>query len=396
MARAKTTLWAGILAVLAIALVLWILTAVPEAPDDSPKRTAGPDVPAGTGGAANSGISPAPGSGMADAGSVDTLPDLKAALAAARQAVETRQPPQEVAEAFEHLRTAVHAAMPDIAAAEIIRELESGWDSSTGLPFTVGQEGVLDSAPTWRSWLIDLLGQTDPTAFEAYSRQLLASTASSDEYTVALRNLAWVADTDAGWNEVILGFRTMLTRPEWMESPGMGLLESFDVAVAAGPETIPDLAQILQRPGRSDTDNALTHAAFVALDRLLLADPEGFLDIIGQNPALLQSAPDAAASLYSRLDVSETRQRQFLESWLVSQSATSDSIRYFFEILPNVNRFDGHRLVTPLGEAETTTSAAQADSTALGVLQSWLQDPRFANHRKDIQAAIDRLSAQEP
>ncbi|MFY7962933.1 MAG: efflux RND transporter permease subunit, partial [Elsteraceae bacterium] len=44
----------------------------------------------------------------------------------------------------------VHAADPHEAAAALIQGLETGLDESTGLPFIVGAEGVLDESPTYR------------------------------------------------------------------------------------------------------------------------------------------------------------------------------------------------------------------------------------------------------
>jgi len=62
---------------------------------------------------------------------------------------------------------------PDESAAAIIHELESGRDVSTGLEFEVGDEG-LQSAPTWRVFLLDLLGTIDPKAAADFCRALLA------------------------------------------------------------------------------------------------------------------------------------------------------------------------------------------------------------------------------
>lgn len=299
----------------------------------------------------------------------------------------------EISKAFEKLRAAVHAAPPNITAAALISELENGWDADTGLLFVVGEEGVLDSAPTWRTWLIDLLGQTDPASFENYSRLLVARMGSQDEFALALRNLTWVAGDDSGWSEVARNFETMVSQTQWLAEPSTGFLEAFDVAVAFGVESVPTLARFLDAPDKRSRD-ALARAAFVALDRLMLSDPDGFLRVLEGAPGLLQAAPEEKASLLSRLDPESLEQAAYVERWLTGSDAKTDSVRYFFEIFPNPNRFDGPRLVTASGESPATGPQAVQDDAAVALLQKWRQDPRQQNHRDAIEAAISRLSRQ--
>lgn len=91
-----------------------------------------------------------------------------------------------------------------MAAEALIAELQTGRDLETGLQFVVGAEGVLDEAPSYRSALLDLLGQTDPEAALHFSQSILENTQSPDEYALALRNVAWMSLGPDGMQATLL------------------------------------------------------------------------------------------------------------------------------------------------------------------------------------------------
>ncbi|MCU0749383.1 MAG: hypothetical protein MUF13_07550, partial [Akkermansiaceae bacterium] len=104
-----------------------------------------------------------------------------------------RSPDAETSrEILEALRQTIREA-PDEqeAAAALASYLKSGVDVFTKLPFEVGEEGMLATAPTLRTALLDLLVTLDPTLALELARTIMNQTSSPDEYAIALRNLAW-------------------------------------------------------------------------------------------------------------------------------------------------------------------------------------------------------------
>jgi hypothetical protein len=88
------------------------------------------------------------------------------------------------------LRAALLALPTNEAVAEIRRFLDSKADAPTHSGFKVGRTGLLDEAPTLRTFLLDELARLDPSAAGEYAKVILANKDSPDEWAVALRNLA--------------------------------------------------------------------------------------------------------------------------------------------------------------------------------------------------------------
>lgn len=297
-------------------------------------------------------------------------------------------PLENVLAAFTKLRELVHALPPEVAAETLIALLRSGRDAATGLPFAVGEEGVLDSAPTFRTSLMDLLGQTTPDQAAAYSWEILAHTSSSDEYPLALRNIAW-ARTAPGWTPAMQqAFAKMLQNPVWMREPSGGFLEGFDFAVDQGKPGILQMAGVLADAKAAGND-AVGRAAFIALDRLMLRDPGAVVQVLRENPSMLSSAPDELASLASRLDVRDPAQRAYLEDYLAHQSPGSPTTAYFFSVFPNGNRFDAPRLVTT--SEPTVEAMSEIDRATLQAVLAWRRDPRFSQHSAALAEVELRL-----
>jgi hypothetical protein len=301
--------------------------------------------------------------------------------------------PAELLSELEALRQALLAADPTSAAAALIEELRRGVDRSTGLPFLVGPEGVLDSAPTWRTSLLDWLGQMDPREAAAYSREVLATTNSADEYALALRNFVWATPPPLATAEVADYLQNMLERPEWRQNPSAGYLEAFDIALELGPTGLNQMAEALRSAASGDqkSDRAIEHAAFVALDRMFLRDPNQFIETMERSPELLQNLPDHRASLYSRLDVREGAQTVFLEKYLIGTAPDSPEMLYFFSVFPNPNRFVNHRLVSQPSAEATTEPMAEVDRATVEQARRWLSDSHLAPHQENLRFLILRL-----
>lgn len=291
------------------------------------------------------------------------------------------------------LKKRVHALSPDEAALAIASLLRSGVDYETGLYFAVGSEGVMDEAPTLRTLLLDLLGQTDPAISAEVSREVLGSTNSADEYALALRNLAWINHDRRLDGELLGWFRGMLGRTEWRAQPSDGFLEAFDAAVDLGAAT--EMAGVLGSTAR-DPSSPLDRAAFIALDRITINEPQEVLVSAVKDPSLLAASPMHRASLLARLDIRDPRERETLADYLLSFPHAEGELQYFARIFPNSNRFVGHRLITPSEPVPSIAQIEELDRATLGLLESWAQDPAFASRASELSAMTERLRTGRP
>jgi hypothetical protein len=248
----------------------------------------------------------------------------------------------EVLAALKQLKQHVHDLSPETAAATLIALLQSGENAPTGLAFVVGDEGVLAESPTYRVALLDFLGQTDPDATIAYSRTLLAETAQPDEYALGLRNLAWLNHEGRLNGEIGTYFAAMLDRDEWCAHPSAGYLEAFDIAASVGgANMIAELASVLRltAPNGEVIQSAANRAAFIALDRIMLREPNTIAGIYTADSTFLDFAPNHRASLLARLDPNSPQQGEALRAYLRSTPANSQELSYFASLFPNGNFF---------------------------------------------------------
>jgi hypothetical protein len=361
-----------------------------EESGDSPTRNKADSVGFGTN--TTSGSSTAALPGRQDASPEDfsepTSVQVREELLGLLSKLRAGTPADEVRAALRRAKKVVHAASPDEAAGAIIELLESGLDAGTGLAFVVGPEGVMEESPTWRTALLDFLGQTDPTQFIAYSRVLMATTASSDEYALSLRNLGWGNVNGRFDGEIRDHFAAMLNRSAWYEQPTVGYLEAFDLAVESG--AVNELASVLRAPG-AEGELAVSRAAFVALDRLMLRSPEMLVDKFLTDPGFLSSTPLHRASLLARLDVREPEQSELLSTYLQRGDHASGELEYFADLFPNGNCFTSHRLVTAPEASGSIADMTELDRATLEALREWSVKPEFAARRGELSAVIERL-----
>ncbi len=318
------------------------------------------------------------------AGSSEVREELLRLLAGLRAGAS----PQQVREALREAKTTVHAAPLDASAEAIIALLETREDAPTGLDFVVGPEGVMDESPTWRTALLDLLGQTDPFQFVHYMRTLLASATSPDEYALALRNLGWANPGGKLDGEIRGYFSAMLSRPAWRESPSTGYLEAFDLAVATG--AVGEAVAALD-PAQGKTESSVSRAAFVALDRIMLRNPDGVVSEFEKNPDFLSRSPYHRASILSRLDVRQPGQSALLARYFLRSDHAPGELEYFSELFPNGNRFASHRLVTSPEGKGSIGDMNVLDRATVEVLRGWLGAPEFNGRRGELEKVITRL-----
>jgi hypothetical protein len=278
--------------------------------------------------------------------------------------------------------------MPKTEAVSAIRRfLVTKSDASTRLGFKVGANGWLDQAPTLRIFLLDELGRIDPAAADDYSRVILAAMDSADEWAVALRNLALGdASPDA---RALLSQKTaqMLQYAPWQQNPSTGYLEAFDVPVyLGGADFVPALSSLVQ----SQDNPAISHAAFLALDRLVINNPTAVLQSLESSPDLMTGRESTRADYFGRADVRDPQQRQVLEGYLLNPSIGQAELQTFAGIFPNGNFMISPNLLTQ----NTTIDHAgliDRDQQSLAVAQQWLADPRFAQIAPVVQTIIQRL-----
>ena len=308
---------------------------------------------------------------------------LQAAFDAIRNAKDTTAARPQLDE----LRAALSAMPTNAAVAAIQQFLDSKTDASTHMGFKVGADGILTEAPTLRTFLLDELGRLDPAAAAEYSKIILASMDSPDEWAVALRNLAR-GDTSAD-DRALLEQKTeeMLQYEPWQRNPSVGYLESFDVAVyLGGTSLLPTLSNLV----RSQDNPAVAHASFLALDRLVINDPATTLATLQADSALLQGREQTRADYFARANVNDPQQRQVLESYLLNPQTTPAEIDAFAGIFPNDNFMISPNLLTQNQTLDRDALAAR-DAASLRVVQDWLADPRFANLKPALTKTSLRL-----
>jgi hypothetical protein len=298
--------------------------------------------------------------------------------------------PPRVLELLAELKKLLHHADPDEAAAALVAFLETGADSPTKLGFKIGPEGIMEETPTLRTALLDLLGQTDPTQSADYARVIMGTTRSADEYALAMRNLAWSSPGDTLQAELKNAFLGMLGRSEWRMNPTTGFLEAFDLAVATG--ALQEVAPLLQNQPVGVAEPPISRAAFVALDRMMLRNPDMVVATFVRDPSFLAQAPFHRASIMTRLDPRQPSQKDLLAQYLLRPDHASGELDYFAGVFPNGNRFSSHRLTTGWEAGGGIAEQDAIDQAVLQTLEEWAIDPKFAATSDTLQKIHDKLA----
>lgn len=358
------------LALIAAALLLWWTTR-PAPPEGvaAPKTTT-----------SITPLAPSPASAQPDG--------LAARLARAREELNAQAAPQTVQIALARLRDELLAASPATATAALLKELRSGVDTPTGLDFRVGAKGNLATWPTWRTWLLDVLGQIDPLAAAAHSPEVYARRNSPEEWSLAMRNEWRGLDPTKRATAVRERARELVFASDWAQRPTLGFLEGVDASVATlawdflprfeawlGPDSSPELRQ----------------AGWIALEKLALENPSDLLPAIAANASWLSSQPLLRASLMARANIGDERQRLAVEAYLSRTDLATSEAEKFFSLYPNVNAPIAHTLMSTL-RTPSLTEAAHLDRAALTKVREWRARPDYARWSVSILAAETRLA----
>lgn len=277
---------------------------------------------------------------------------------------------------LQELRGQIHLADSQQAVVAIVDFLKSGKDVPTHLPFVVGPGGVMELVPTLRTALLDVLPSLDPSAALDLARSVMDETKSPDEYALALRNLAW-NDIDGDLrNELSDRLEQMIQTKDWTEGPSSGFLEALDAGVELSTQRSFDSFVRLSGEALMNADQSLARALFIAMDRMVLRDPALLVGSFSADPELTGLSPDQRASLLSRLDITDSAQRDVFVRYLTAASHAVAELDYFADLFPNGNYLHGNWLITSGGTASSIASRRQADRAVL--------------------AEIDRLIASSP
>ncbi len=311
-----------------------------------------------------------------------------ASLQKAFRSLQTVPDAKTARELLAELRAVLSAMPKNEAVAAIKQFLDSKADAATQLGFKVAKNGLLDDAPTLRTFLLDELARLDPAAAADYSKVILASKDSPDEWAVALRNLA-DGDTSAD-GQALLRQKTseLLQYAPWQQNPSTGYLEAFDTAVyLGGTSLMPALTSLVK-----EQDNpAVAHASFLALDRLVINNPAATLTALLADPNSMQGREATRADYFARANVTDPQQLQVLQNYLLNPQITPAEIDTFAGIFPNANYMISPNLLTQ-SQTPDRNALVSRDAASLSVVQGWLGDPRFANLMPALQKIQTRLA----
>ena len=293
----------------------------------------------------------------------------------------------ERVQALEALRRELESGATNEVSAALRRLLDSRTDAPTGQQFKIGGNGLLAEAPTLRTFLLDQLGRVNPSAAADYARLILNDSNSPDEWAVALRNLAR-GDVSPGARSMLADKTAeLLNNDSWQQNPSVGYLEAFDTAVfLGGTDLLPTLSDLV----RKKDNQAVAHAAFLTLDRLVISQPAQVLSLIEQHPDWMQGREETRANYFARADLGDEGQRRLIETYLLDPTRGANELQAFAGVFPNANFMISQNLLTDAVTMDGAT-LARRDKAALVVVNEWLAEPRFERVKPELQKIRSRL-----
>ncbi len=282
---------------------------------------------------------------------------------------------------------------PRGAAAAILDQLQSQEDADTGLPFEPGEDGM-KSWPTWRVFLLDMLGSINPKLAAEYARRsVFTNYDSADEWAIAMRSLLAAApparQTEArGEISSLLG--RMLAQQAWRDAPTDGMFEAMDY-IGQSTEPLQHLAAMqvwaAERGGR--VEGALQMAA----ERAWTRQPSSVLAKIPADPGFLASTAAQRAlraSLMARADLRQAEHVASLRNYLMLLPTDSREASVFFALFPN-HRFGVSPGLAGLPILPDAGELRAADAAALSRMAAWASDPALFSHAASLQGSGEKL-----
>lgn len=290
---------------------------------------------------------------------------------------------------FSELKAALRQMDAKEAREWLLAQLASGDDFATQLDLVLDSAQNLAAWPSWRVFLLDMLFLTDPEAAAAISRDLLGASGSPDEWAVLMRNLARVGKDDA-----LLKTKSaeLLRRKEWQKNPSAGYLEAFDVIVHTRHTAL--APELLANCDVRDA-NAVRHASFLTLDRLILAAPDKVLPELAANASKHPQSGLMLSNMIARADVRDATQRQAVETYLLDSRRTAEELRGFASVFPNANMAVSNNLLTRALTIEGGELAVR-DRISFEVVSAWLKDERFQAAHEALRSILVRMEQWRP
>lgn len=293
-------------------------------------------------------------------------------------------------EALAALRRDLAAANPATAAAVIEAYLATGRDVSTPFPFRPSRQGGLLSAPSLRTFLLDLLGFLDPQAGAKLLDQPFSADYPPGEWALALRNKVWADYTEAPFqtrDRVAATAIDLLKHKPWVDLPDEAVLETFDFLVFA-PSTR-GTRLLVKHLGRADAP-AINRASYLALDRLARSRPVSTAELLLDDPATVGEQTSARASIIARLDPREDSQASLYAGYLKNPAISRDERAQSLQHYPNVSVTLVPGLVTKPRDIDPVDARGRVEA-ALQRLATWQNDPALAELSDELAAAEQRL-----
>jgi hypothetical protein len=267
---------------------------------------------------------------------------------------------------------------------EIRAFLATGKDVSTGMAFELGHGG-LEGAPTLRLLLLDVLGQISRKARTAdaadVSKEILADKKSSDEWAIALRNLAWHEPQSRAF--LAAKFAEMVRYEQWRTQPSSGFLEAFDVAVFSRQATVMEpLNELLANPLPD-----LQRAAAVAMDRLAESAPLEVMQKLNSQPQMFADHPFLRADWFAKADLREPAQRAVFEAYLARTDVSLAEKSKALKALASPGQFISENLITA---PPTVEDDAAREAAILSAATDWSR--RFPELNAPLGTLRERLS----
>jgi hypothetical protein len=325
------------------------------------------------------------GSERISSGALQDMP-LAMAIVEAEEAIANGADAKTVLDA---LRAKLLAADPKAASAAICAYLASGRNVPTGMPFVVGADGSMASVTSLRAYLLDLLLTVDPQAALAEAEAVFDAKTSADEYAICLRNVGKI-DTGAEGRAYVAKRARELLSSGLASNPTAGFVEAFDAVVYAGDAR--DLELLAGYTGK-DKGMGLNLPAFMAMDRMVIDNPEDTLQALLAKPSMLDERPLTRAGFFARADLSDGKQLAEVEQYVQSLNPSSEEAQYYFSLFPNVNftLTDGILTVRLSFGADYVRTRYEA---ALDAVNTWMGDSNYARYKSQLESARARLEEQ--
>jgi hypothetical protein len=291
--------------------------------------------------------------------------------------------PATTHEILARLRNLLNSLPPAVASREVQAFLATNNDAATDLDLTVQQGGMLGDSSSMRVFLLDYLGLLDKPAAGTIAMQILAHYTTPDEWAVSLRNYAWAHPGPDSQNFLKTKTSELLANSAWIKDPSAGFLEAFDAIVYAQNT---DLAPTLSALVRDKDNQAVAHAAYLTMDRLVIEQPVPMLKDLVSQPDSMKGRELTRADFVARADLGQTDQRALVKEYLLDPTRNPQELNTFAATFPNDNYMISNNLLTGI-PTPNEQILVQRDRDALKTVEQWQKDPQF----KGIQPLLNQM-----